>query len=167
MTGIYKHPVDKGIVLRRGGVEEDNVIDRRYHGGEAKAVYMYSADHYDYWKRLYPELDWDWGMFGENLTIEGLDEARLFSGSRYRIGEQVIVELTTPREPCYKLGHRFGSSKLIRQFMEKPYPGVYASVIEEGCVRPGDRVVEISQPTGGKSIARQYLDKMEAKTKKH
>ena len=75
-TGIFKSPVETPIFLGETGVETDAVIDRRYHGGIDKAVYAYSQNHYAYWKKIYPELDWKFGMFGENLTISNLEETR-------------------------------------------------------------------------------------------
>ena len=162
-TGIFKSPVREGIFLMKEGVRGDAVIDRRWHGGTDKAVYLYSSDHYDYWKKLYPGLDWDWGMFGENLTIEGMDESRLFSGARYRVNSEVIIEITTPREPCYKLGHKFGTPKVIKQFMNQPFPGVYARVIQGGWVRPRDGLEPVQEGSRGLSIAEQYLTKMRHK----
>ena len=73
-TGIFKFPVKQAIFLGEEDVEKDAVIDRKYHGGIEQAVYGYSENHYEYWKKLYPKLDWQYGMFGENLTISNLEE---------------------------------------------------------------------------------------------
>ena len=75
-TGIFKAPVAQGIVLEREDVKKDAVVDRKYHGGIDKACYAYSADFYDYWKGKFPDLKWSYGMFGENLTIHGLNEKK-------------------------------------------------------------------------------------------
>ena len=72
-TGVFKKPVTHPIILGKFDVEGDAVIDRRYHGGEFKACYLYSADHYEFWKNKYPDLEWEYGMFGENITVEGLN----------------------------------------------------------------------------------------------
>ncbi len=162
-TGIYKYPVDGGIVLTKNGVIEDAVIDLRFHGGVEKAVYLYSVDHYVYWKALYPDLEWTWGMFGENLTVEGMDEAALYRGEQYLINDEVLIEITTAREPCYKLGYKMGNTEIIQQFMNLPYPGVYARVIREGQVRPGDQMTIYRKSSGAISIADQYLTKMKRK----
>ena len=63
---------------------------------------------------MYPELNWDWGMFGENLTVEGLDESIMRIGDIYKIGN-AIVQVSQPREPCYKLGVRFGNAKILKE----------------------------------------------------
>ena len=143
-TGIFKYPVSSAIFLGKTDVNHDQVIDRKYHGGEYKACYIYSADHYDYWKSLYPELEFDYGMFGENITIQGMQETDMFLGDVYQIGE-AKVEITQPREPCFKLGARFGTQKVLKQFINAPYPGAYLKVLEEGAVKSGDEIKLISK----------------------
>ena len=67
-TGIYKYPTTEPILLSKEEVTTDTVIDRKHHAGVNKACYIFSSDHYDYWKNSYPDLEWNWGMFGENLN---------------------------------------------------------------------------------------------------
>ena len=86
-TGIFKFPVDHGIELGKEDVVDDDVVDRRYHGGIDKAVYLYSADHYAFWKNKYPDLEWDYGMFGENITLSGLNEKEIQIGDIFQIGD--------------------------------------------------------------------------------
>jgi MOSC domain-containing protein YiiM len=143
-TGIFKEPVDEPLFLSHGGVNKDHVADLKVHGGSDKACYLYSADHYGYWKEIYPELNWHWGMFGENLTVEGLDEGKTMIGDIFKIGE-AIVQVSQPRIPCYKLGIRLQSMRVVKQFLESPYPGVYVRVVEEGKVKTGD-LMELSKP---------------------
>lgn len=68
-TGIFKKPVSDPIYLDKESVRCDKVLDRKVHGGEFKACYLFSADYYSYWKALHPILEWDYGMFGENMTF--------------------------------------------------------------------------------------------------
>lgn len=138
-TGIYKYPVDSAIRLGESDVEGDVVHDRKYHGGTEKACYLYSADHYTFWKEKYPDLDWDYGMFGENISVEGLSESELLIGDILYVGE-CRVQITQPREPCFKLGIRFNTQKIIKDFINAPFPGFYAKVIETGEVKKGDHV---------------------------
>ncbi|MFT5823894.1 MAG: MOSC domain-containing protein YiiM [Crocinitomix sp.] len=138
-TGIYKYPVDHSIVLGKTDVEGDIVVDRRYHGGEDKACYLYSKDNYAFWREKYPTLDWDYGMFGENITVDGLNEAELQIGDILYLGE-CRVQVTQPRQPCFKLGIRFETQKILKEFIAAPYPGVYVKVIQEGAVQKGDHV---------------------------
>lgn len=143
-TGIFKFPVEEGIVLGTEDVEKDHVIDRRYHGGLDKACYAYSADHYAYWKTQFPQLDWNYGMFGENLTIEGFDEKRISIGDVFKIGE-AIVQVSEPRQPCMKLNVRFNSSQAVKAFNKFGRSGTYFRVIQTGRVQPGDAMELIEQ----------------------
>ncbi len=132
-TGIYKSPTKQPIYLGKNEVKGDTVSDRKVHGGEYKACYLFSADQYDYWQKLYPNLEWTYGMLGENLTVSGLDEKQIQLGDIYKLGE-ALVQITQPREPCYKFGVKFGTQKVLKQFIDHGYPGAYVRVIEEGYV---------------------------------
>ena len=143
-TGIFKYQVNQAIFLDIEDVKNDNVIDRRYHGGKDKACYFYSADHYKYWQNLYPGLEMPWGMFGENLTVEGLNEADINIGDIFQIGE-TIVQATQPRQPCFKLEFRFMNNQIVRQFVDSGFPGVYVRVLEKGKVKTGDKLIQIEK----------------------
>nr|WP_319571374.1 MOSC domain-containing protein [uncultured Draconibacterium sp.] len=136
-TGLYKFGVKQRIFLGKEDVEHDNVMDRRYHGGVDKACYLYSADHYQYWQNLYPELEMPYGMFGENLTVEGLHEKEINIGDTYKIGE-AVVQVTQPRQPCFKLQFRFNNNNIVRQFVDSGFSGVYVRILKNGHVNPGD-----------------------------
>tara|TARA_R110000868_G_scaffold51182_4_gene162615 strand:+ start:2006 stop:2665 length:660 start_codon:yes stop_codon:yes gene_type:complete len=154
-TGIFKYPTKKPLYLGETDVENDTVIDRKHHAGINKACYLYSADQYEYWKKIYPNLDWNWGMFGENLTIKGLDESKIRIGDIYKLGS-TLVQITQPREPCYKLGIRFDNQKIIKQFVEHNYPGTYIRVLESGNVVTGDELLLVKQSENTLTINRYY-----------
>jgi len=154
-TGIYKYPVEFPIYLGKEDVVNDQVIDRRYHGGPDKACYLYSANHYPFWKTRYPDLDWQWGMFGENLTVQGLSETEVCIGNIYQVGE-AIVQVTQPRQPCFKLGIRFGDQKVVDDFWNLPFPGVYVRVLQSGNVKKGDELELIDRNADGLSISRIF-----------
>ncbi len=149
-TGIYKKPVDHPIWLDPETVKDDTVADRRYHGGPDKACYLYSLDYYDYWKDLYPQLNWEYGMFGENVTVSGLDESRLNVGSKYMLGE-ALVQISQPRQPCYKLGVKFGNQKILKEFIAFGHPGTYVRIIKQGKVNKGD-FFELVEESNERSI---------------
>lgn len=136
-TGIFKFAVEEGIFLGAEDVENDQVIDRRYHGGTDKACYLYSANHYKYWQNIYPQLKMPFGMFGENLTVEGLHEAEINIGDIYKIGN-AVVQATQPRQPCFKLEFRFHDKNIMRKFIDSGFSGVYVRVLEKGTVKTGD-----------------------------
>lgn len=155
VTGIYKNPRNEGIFLTRQGVRGDTIGNPNVHGGEEKACYLFSGDQYPFWQRKYTGLEWNYGMFGENLTVDGMDETRFMMGSTYALG-RATVRITTPREPCYKLGIRFADQGIIDTFIEHGYPGAYISVIEPGHVMPGDPFTLLDAPAGGISIAAYF-----------
>tara|TARA_R110002050_G_scaffold74772_3_gene160083 strand:+ start:5531 stop:6175 length:645 start_codon:yes stop_codon:yes gene_type:complete len=143
-TGIYKTPTTNSIFLGESDVKNDEVTDRKHHGGEFKACYLFSENQYDYWKNLYPNLDWNWGMFGENITVNGLDETKLCIGDIYRVGE-ALIQITQPREPCFKLGVKFGNQNVLKQFIEYGFSGTYVRVLESGFVKTGDTFKLVEQ----------------------
>ena len=157
-TGIFKYPIEKPIFLGEEDVENDAVIDRRYHGGIDQAVYGYSENHYEYWKQLYPDLDWKYGMFGENLTISNLEETTIKVGSTYQLGE-VILEVTKPREPCFKLGLVFGTQAILKQFWNATMSGIYFKVLKTGNVTIGDALTLIKESKNAQTIAAVYNSK--------
>jgi MOSC domain-containing protein YiiM len=144
-TGIFKEPTETSCLIRRSGLDGDVQVDRRYHGGTLKAIYSYSQEHYlimqEYLKSpVHP------GLFGENLTTEGLFEKDVFLGSQYRFGS-AILEAIQPRMPCFKLGLATKSTSFITAFREAGMSGIYWKVVEEGEVKAGDSIdlVSISQ----------------------
>lgn len=155
ITGIFKYPVTTGIELGNEVVANDTVANRAVHGGEYKACYLFSADEYTYWKNLYPDLSWDWGMFGENLSVQDLDEASIRLGNVYKMGS-ALVQISQPREPCYKLGVRFGSQEIIQQFIDRGYPGTYVRILQKGNVKAGDGLELIEEADNPLTIQQFY-----------
>ncbi len=151
-TGIFKHPVNQPIYLDSEDVKNDHVIDRRFHGGVDKACYLYAENHYAYWKEKYPSLSWDYGMFGENLTVDGFYENKVKIGTIYTLGK-ATVQISRPRQPCYKLGVRFGNSKIIKQFIDSLLSGVYVRVLQPGTVAVGDEFVLKEEGVDGITIS--------------
>ncbi|GAA4114116.1 MOSC domain-containing protein [Aquimarina addita] len=154
-TGIFKYPVNEPVYLDIEDVKNDHVMDRRFHGGVDKACYLYAADHYPFWKNKYPDLEWNYGMFGENLTVLGLDERLMKIGSIYRLGD-AIVQVSQPRQPCYKLGVRFGTQKVLKEFINSLFPGIYVRVLSAGYVRKGDILTIEKEHIEGLSINQMY-----------
>lgn len=143
-TGIFKYPVDSPIQLGQRDVVGDRVVDRRYHGGVDKACYAFSEEEYSFWEPLYPKLPFTPGMFGENLTIQGLNEAELSIGDTFRIGSAVI-QVSEPRQPCVKLNIRFNSKTAMKTFIARERCGAYFRVLQEGEVVKGDELLLIEQ----------------------
>ncbi|WP_159019495.1 MOSC domain-containing protein [Algibacter sp. L3A6] len=155
VTGIYKTPTASPIFLGKTDVDNDEVTDRKYHGGLFKACYLFSEKHYDYWKRRYPDLEWNWGMFGENLTVSNFDESEIYVGNIYKIGD-ALVQITQPREPCFKLGVKFNDQNILKAFIDHGFPGSYIRVLKEGFVKTGDRMVLQEEAKNSLTITQMY-----------
>src|SRR5712692_7106200 len=160
-TGIFKQPVQGRLMLRKLNLDGDRQADLSVHGGADKAVYAYSAGHYDYWRRELADMELPFGMFGENFTIEDLAEERVNIGDRFRIGTAELV-VTQPRLPCYKLGLKFGRDDMVKQFLASGRTGFYFSVSREGEVGAGDEVTLIGRDENNVAvpdITRLYVSK--------
>jgi MOSC domain-containing protein YiiM len=161
-TGIFKYAVDSPIFLDIEDVKNDVICDRENHGGILQAVYGYSLKHYDYFKKLHPDLDFENGIFGENLTMDDLDETKIHQGDTFKVGE-TILEATVQRNPCYKLGIRFNNMKIVKQFWNTTFCGVYFKVIQTGFVKAGDFFQQIKSCPENSTIADLYVAKKVAK----
>lgn len=155
-TGIYKYAVDKPIFLDLKDVKGDAICNRENHGGIDQAVYAYSLKHYDFFKPFYPDLDWEMGVFGENLTIDHIEEASIHVGDTFKVGD-AIIEATVQRNPCYKLGIRFNNMKIVKQFWNTTMCGVYFKVLQTGFVKAGDEFKLIKSCSDNPTIADLFI----------
>lgn len=161
-TGIFKYPVNQPIYLDEEEVRGDAICNRVHHGGINQAVYVYGEQHYPYFKELYPDLDWQYGMFGENITMTDFDETKIHVGSIYQLGEAKI-EVTKPRQPCMKLGVRFNNQKIVKDFWHSTKSGVYFKILEKGNVNVGDELILLEEKVENPTIAEVYTSKRVAK----
>lgn len=152
LTSIWKSPVDRAVAVAGINLFGDEQSDLTVHGGPRKSVYAYPSEHYAYWRRELPEADLPWGVFGENLSIEGLLEADVNVGDRFRIGSAELV-ITQPRMPCYKLGMRFGDDRMVKRFARARRSGFYFTIAKAGQIGPGDAIERLSRNEHGESIA--------------
>jgi MOSC domain-containing protein YiiM len=151
-TGIFKEPREGTIVLYRLNLDGDRQADLSVHGGEEKAVYVYPLEHYSFWSAEYPELDMPWGMFGENLTTEGIVEKSVNIGDQFRIGSAEVA-VTQPRLPCFKLGIRFGRKNILKRFLASSRSGWYFKVLQEGEISAGCEMERTHRQENSMSIA--------------
>lgn len=161
-TSIYKEPVEGRVALRTLNLDGDRQSDLTVHGGKDKAVYCYPVEHYEYWREQLAGHDLPMGVFGENLTIEGLPfEHDLYVDDRFSIGSAEVV-VTQPRLPCYKLGIRFGIDAMVKRFLDAGRTGFYLAVTREGDVGAGDEIRMLSRAAGSvpvSEILRLYIAK--------
>ncbi len=151
-TGIFKEAVEERIRVRALNLDGDRQADLSVHGGASKAVYAYPSEHYDYWREEFPGMNLPWGMFGENFTVEGLQEERVNIGDRFRIGS-AHVAVTEPRLPCFKLAARFGRDDIIKRFLGSGRTGFYFAVLQEGDVGAGDSIELVGRDANNITVA--------------
>ncbi|NJL94960.1 MAG: MOSC domain-containing protein [Anaerolineae bacterium] len=133
MTGIYKTPATGRVPLDTLNFAGDRQADLVNHGGIHKAVYAYPHEHYAYWAAELDRHDFEFGQFGENLTLVGLLETEVYIGNTYRVGD-ALLEVTQPRVPCFKLAHRMGLRGFEKAFLRANRLGFYLRVREPGNV---------------------------------
>jgi MOSC domain-containing protein YiiM len=151
-TGIFKEPIAGSVRVETLGIAGDVQADLAVHGGTNKAVYAYPAEHYPFWRSEYPDMELGWGMFGENLTTEGLLETQVRIGDRLRIGTATAT-VTQPRFPCFKLGIKFGRKDVIERFRRSRRSGFYLAVSQPGDVAAGDPIELLHEAAGQPTVA--------------
>jgi len=159
-SAIVKRPREGVVQLLKEGFAPDEQADRRVHGGPEKAVHLYPLDHHDLWRAELEDeaalalLD-EPGAFGTNLSVSDIDEHRVFIGDRFRLGNAVI-EVNQPRQPCWKIDHRFGIKGMTARIVETGRSGWYFRVIEEGEAQAGDTLERIEDGKRDWSVARVF-----------
>ena len=151
-TGIYKSPVQGRVKVTRLNLEGDGQADLSVHGGPNKAVYAYPSEHYAWWQSKLPSVEMPWGMFGENLTLQGLLEDEAHIGDCFQMGTAILM-VTQPRLPCYKLGIRFGRADMPEQFLFSRRTGFYFAVAREGELSKGDVIQRIQRDPNQVSVS--------------
>lgn len=142
LTSGHKRPV-MSAPLHLESFEGDAQADLKNHGGEDKAVCVYSFDHYAHWEEKFV-CKLEMGAFGENLTIEGLSESEVCLGDIFRVGD-ALGQITQPRVPCSKLAGKFGNKELPKLIHENSFSGFYLRVLSEGLVKQGDTFELVSR----------------------
>lgn len=143
-TAIFKKPVTDPVFVHKMNLAGDRQADLKNHGGEDKAVYAFSFDHYAYWGTVLHKPTMPFGQFGENLTITGLNEASLNIGDQLKIGH-CLLEISQPRIPCFKLGIIMDTPNMPRLFIEHGATGIYFRVLEEGQITAGCPIEIVSR----------------------
>lgn len=163
VTGIDKRPVEGSVRVAApgpkgsaaSGLTGDTVCDLRHHGGDDQAVYAVAREDLDAWER---ELGRPLpnGVFGENLTTEGLDVSGALIGERWQIGSEVVLEITSGRIPCRTFQEHLGEKGWVRRFTLRGAPGAYLRVIVPGEIRAGDAVRIVHRPAHKVTVAVQF-----------
>jgi MOSC domain-containing protein YiiM len=151
-TAIDRRPVDGPVLVRapgpakgRSGLGGDELGSDVHHGGDDQAVYAYAREDLDAWQdELGQPLPA--GVFGENLTTAGLDVTGALVGERWRIGDELVLQVTVPRIPCTTFSTWIGVPGWIKTFTRRAVPGAYLKVVHPGTVKAGDTVTVTDRP---------------------
>jgi len=150
-TAIDKRPTDEPVRIRKLGLHGDVQADRKYHGGEDQAVYAYAQEDADWFAsdlgREVPP-----GLFGENLRTAGVDVSGTVIGERWLVGGTVVLEATSPRNPCGTFERRMGVKGWVQRFEAHGAPGSYFRVVRAGDVRASDAIEVVERPDHGVTI---------------
>jgi len=159
VTAIDKRPLDGPVKVGPYGVYSDVQADRKHHGGLDQALYVYAQEDAAFWEaQLGRELPP--GFFGENLRTTGIDVNAVRIGERWRIGDELVVEVTGPREPCSTFARWVGGADergWVRRFGEAGRLGPYLRVIVNGRISAGDTITVLSVPDGAPGLLDEFL----------
>ena len=157
LSAIAKRPREGAVQVLSEGLAPDEQADRRVHGGPEMALHLYPLDHHAWWREVigdHPALE-EPGGFGSNLAVSGLTEDMVHIGDRFRLGT-ALIEISQPRQPCWKIEHRFGHKGMVARIIESGCCGWYFRVIEEGEVAAGDSLERIALGATEWSVARVF-----------
>lgn len=162
VTGIYKSPVSSSLYVSKTQLDGDGQADLTVHGGVDKALCVYPEEHYAYWEEVLGRK-LEAGAFGENLTVRGFLETNVCIGDIYAIDE-VIVQVSQPRQPCFKVGKRLEWAQTPLQMQETGFTGFYFRVLQEGFLSINSQVKLVAKDVDGVTLAYanqiKYHDKM-------
>lgn len=146
-SGFVKHRADHSVAVGLLGLAGDAQADLTVHGGPDKAVYGYAVGHYPRWAALFPALAdrFRAGSMGENLTIDGLDEAALYVGDVHAIGD-ALLQVCQPRQPCFKLALAFDEPRIVKAMVKTGLSGWYYRVLREGTIAAGTPITLADRP---------------------
>lgn len=157
LSAIMKRPREGAVQVLPDGLAPDEQADRRVHGGPEMALHLYPLDHHAFWRGEigdHPALD-EPGGFGSNLAVTGLTEDKVHIGDRFRLGS-ALIEVSQPRQPCWKIEHRFGVKGMVAAIIGSGRCGWYFRVIESGEVAAGDSLLREAIGAAEWSVARAF-----------
>ena len=161
-SGIFKTPTEKIITITHNGINGDAQADLKAHGGPDKIICVYPAEHHDWWHKEL-NINFQSGYAGENFTTKGLIEDLVCIGDQYQIGA-AILEVSQPRQPCYKLAARHGDKSIAKKVQQAGKTGFYFRCIQAGDVQAGDEIELIQRPNPEFTIQNanhlMHIDKM-------
>ncbi|KAK2019380.1 MOSC domain-containing protein [Colletotrichum eremochloae] len=159
-SGIDKTLREGPVHVSSLGLEADE-HDPTFHGGPDKAIHGYCSSHYPGWVEEYPAAAdrFKPGAFGENFVTKHMNERNVCIGDVIAVGDEVVLQVSLPRQPCYKLNHRFQLKNFAPTTFKTSRTGWYYRVLKEGTVKAGDeiRLVERKWPKWTIERIQEYL----------
>ncbi|MFD8640122.1 MOSC domain-containing protein [Streptomyces zaomyceticus] len=161
LTAIDKRPVDGPVRIEApgapgvgtSGLAGDTVCDLRFHGGDDRAAYAFAREDLDLWELELGRALAN-GSFGENLTTRDLDVNGALIGERWRIGEEVVLEVTGGRIPCRTFAGFLEEKGWVKRFTRSEAgPGALLRVIVPGEIRAGDPITVVHRPDHDITVA--------------
>lgn len=156
-SAIAKRPREGVVQVLGEGLAPDEQADRRVHGGPEMALHLYPLDHHAFWQEELGGGDLldEPGAFGSNLAVRGMLESDVHIGDRFRLGS-ALIEVSQPRQPCWKIEHRFGHKGMVARIIETGRSGWYFRVLEPGEVQAGDAIERIEKGEADWSVLRAF-----------
>ncbi|RIV88674.1 MOSC domain-containing protein [Aurantiacibacter xanthus] len=157
LSAIAKLALDGPVAITKLGLAGDEQADPVHHGGPDMAVHLYPLDHHAFWREQIGdhELLGNPGAFGSNLAVHGISEGDVLLGSRYRLGS-ALIEACQPRQPCWKIEHRFGTKGMVASILASGRCGWFCRVIDEGTAQAGDTLSLEEEGLPGWTMARLF-----------
>ena len=157
-SAFAKQPVSRPLRITSKGIEGDEQADRKHHGGPDMAVHLYPRDHHDFWHGalMGHELLDQPGAFGSNLSVADIAETQVHIGDRFRLGT-ALLEISQPRQPCWKIEHRFQRKGMVAIIIETGKSGWYFRVLEDGVATAGDKLERVEMGHENWSVQRAFL----------
>ena len=152
-SAFFKEPVSGPVAVGPLGLAGDEQADRKHHGGPDLAVLMYCGDHYPAWSAEHGLASIGPGGFAENLTVTGCGEPDVCVGDRLRVGRNLVLEVSQPRQPCSNIDRRWRRQGVMAATVATGRGGWYLRVLQPGEVRAGDEVVLLERPFPGLTVA--------------
>jgi MOSC domain-containing protein YiiM len=132
--GTRKTTVDEAYLKKEHGLEGD-----AHAGAWHRQVSFLAAEEID--KARQKGLEVTFGDFAENIATTGIDWKNIPVGTRVRLGNEALVEITQIGKECHTrcaIYYKAGDCIMPRE-------GVFARVIKEGKITCGDQI-SIEQP---------------------
>lgn len=156
-SAIAKREREGVVQILEEGFAPDEQADRRVHGGPEMALHLYPLDHHAFWRGELGEIDLldQPGAFGSNLAVRGISEQDVHIGDRFRIGS-ALVEISQPRQPCWKIEHRFGAKGMVAKIIATGRAGWYFRVLEIGDAQAGNVIERVAMGETEWNLARVF-----------